>query len=180
MADLRVEGFGELLSAEGVARRLEALAGQIAPRIDDQTVAICLLTGGLWFAADLMRALALQGRHPLFDALWLSSYEDGQNSLGRVELRAPPRRSLDGRQALLIDDVIDSGLSLAEAARIVVGAGAREVLSVVFAAKPWPEQRGLEPDFIGWTAPDRFLVGYGMDAAGRYRGLPGVWAANSA
>jgi hypoxanthine phosphoribosyltransferase len=178
MADPRVEGFSELLSAEGVAQRVEVLARQIAPRIDDATVAICLLTGGLWFAADLMRALSRQGRHPLFDALWLSSYADGQTSLGRVELRAPPQRSLEGRQALLIDDVIDSGLSLAAAAGIVVETGAREVLSVVFAAKPWPEQRGLEPDFVGWTAPDRFLIGYGLDAAGRYRGLPGVWGAD--
>jgi hypoxanthine phosphoribosyltransferase len=178
MADLRVEGFSQLLSAEAVARHVDALAVAIAPRIDDETVAICLLTGGIWFAADLMRALALNGRHPLFDALWLSSYADGRASLGRVELRAPLQRPLDGRQALLIDDVIESGLSLAEAARIAAGAGAREVLSVVFAAKPWPQTRACEPDFIAWPAPDRFLIGHGLDAAGRFRGLPGVWAAD--
>jgi len=178
MADLRVDGFELLLSAEEVARRVETLAAQIAPRIDDETVAICLLTGGIWFAADLMRALAAHGRSPLFDALWLSSYEDGRQSTGRVELRAPLQRPLAGRQALLIDDVIESGLSLAEAARIAAEAGAREVLSVVFAAKPWPQGRVLEPDFAAWSAPDRFLIGYGLDAAGRYRGLPGVFAAN--
>ena len=178
MADLRVEGFTQLLSAEDVARRVEALAAQIAPRIDDETVAICLLTGGIWFVADLMRALALKGRHPLFDALWLSSYADGRRSLGRVELHASLQRPLDGRQALLIDDVIESGLSLAEAARMATEAGAREVLSVVFAAKPWPQARAREPDFTAWAAPDRFLIGYGMDAAGRYRGLPGVFAAD--
>ncbi len=176
MADLRVEGLVELLSAKAVAQRVEALAAEIAPRIDDEAVAICLLTGGLWFAADLMRALAAHGRHPLFDALWLSSYADGRKSLGQVELRASWQRPLQGRQVLLIDDVIDSGLSLAEAARMANQAGAREVLSVVFAAKPWPNPRRCEPDFTAWTAPDRFLVGYGLDEAGRYRGLPGVWA----
>jgi hypoxanthine phosphoribosyltransferase len=178
MADLRVEGFEPLLTAEDVARRVETLAAQIAPRIDDQAVAICLLTGGIWFAADLMRALALKGRHPLFDALWLSSYADGRQSLGRVELHAPLQRPLEGRRVLLIDDVIESGLTLAEAARIATEAGAREVLSVVFAAKPWPQARVREPDFTAWSAPDRFLVGYGLDAAGRYRGLPGVFAAD--
>ncbi len=176
MADLRVDGFEPLLSAEDVARRVDALAADVAPHIDDETVAICLLTGGLWFAADLMRALAVSGRHPLFDALWLSSYADGRQSTGRVELRAPLQRPLDGRQALLIDDVIESGLSLAEAARIAGEAGASEVLSVVFAAKSWRKARIREPDFTGWSAPDRFLVGYGLDAAGRFRGLPGVFA----
>jgi hypoxanthine phosphoribosyltransferase len=178
MADLRVDGFQRLLSAEDVARRVETLAAQIAPRIDDETVAICLLTGGIWFAADLMRALAVHGRSPLFDALWLSSYEDGRQSTGRVELRAPLQRSLAGRQALLIDDVIESGLSLAEAGRIATAAGASKVLSAVFATKPWAQPRAREPDFTAWSAPDRFLLGYGLDAAGRYRGLPGVFAAD--
>jgi hypoxanthine phosphoribosyltransferase len=178
MAEPGVEGFSLLLTAEAVAAHVQALAARIAPAIDDETVAVCLLTGAIWFAADLTRALAEAGRHPHFDALWLASYGDGRRSRGRVEVRAAFQRPLDGRRVLLIDDVIDSGLSLEEAARLSHAAGAREVLSAVFAAKPWPRARALEPDFIGWAAPDRFLVGYGMDAAGRFRGLPGVWAAD--
>jgi len=165
-----------LLSADQVAARVEVLADQIAPRIDDETVAVCLLTGGLWFAADLMRALAERGRHPLFDALWLSSYADERTSRGRVHVRAGLQRSVEGRAVLLIDDVADSGLSLAEAVRIVRAAGAASVLSAAFARKPWPTPREVEPDFVGWEAPDRFLVGYGLDDAGRLRGLPGIAA----
>jgi hypoxanthine phosphoribosyltransferase len=165
-----------LLSAEAIAARVEGLAEVIAPRIDDNSVAICLLTGGLWFAADLMRALAARGRHPLFDALWLSSYADQRASLGRVELRAGLQRPVAGRTVLLIDDIADSGLSLAEAVRIVRQAGAASVLSAAFARKPWPTPREVEPDFVGWEAPDRFLVGYGLDEAGRMRGLPGIYA----
>lgn len=166
----------ELLTQDDVARRVEALAARIAPRIDDETVAVCLLTGGLWFAADLTRALARAGRHPLFDALWVSSYLDGRESLGRLDVRAACQRPVEGRQVLLIDDVIDSGLSLAETAAILAAAGAREVLAAVFARKPWPTPRAREPDFVAWEAPARFLVGYGMDCAGRMRGLPGVGA----
>jgi hypoxanthine phosphoribosyltransferase len=165
-----------LLSADEIAARVETLADRIAPRIDDDCIAVCLLTGGLWFAADLMRALARRGRHPLFDALWLSSYADERASLGRVVLRAGLQRSAQGRTVLLVDDVADSGLSLAEAGRIVREAGAAAVLSVAFARKPWPGPRAAEPDFVGWEAPDRFLVGYGLDDAGRLRGLPGIAA----
>lgn len=168
--------LSELLSAEAIHLRVEALADQIAPRIDDEAVAVCLLTGGLWFAADLTRALARRDRHPLFDALWLSSYADARASQGQVAVHAGLQRPVAGRQVLLIDDVFDSGLSLSEAARITREAGAAEVLCAVFARKPWPSPRALEPDFVGWEAPERFLVGYGLDDAGRFRGLPGIAA----
>jgi hypoxanthine phosphoribosyltransferase len=72
--------------------------------------------------------------------------------------------------------VVDTGLSLSEAARLVRDAGAREVITCVFARKPWPTPRVLEPDFVAWDAPARFLVGYGMDAEGRLRGLPYIAA----
>lgn len=165
-----------LLTEAEVAARVEALAGRIAPRIDDDTVAVCLLTGGLWFCADLMRALARSGRNVRFDAIWLASYGDGRTSLGRCEVRADLQRPLAGRRALIVDDVFDTGLSLSEAARLVRDAGAVEALTAVFARKPWPEPRPIEPDFVAWEAPPRYLVGYGMDHSGQFRGLPYVAA----
>jgi hypoxanthine phosphoribosyltransferase len=165
-----------LLSEDEISRRVEALARRIAPRTDDDTVAVCLLTGGLWFCADLMRALARQGRHVRFDALWLASYRDERASAGRCEVRADLQRPLVGRKALIVDDVFDTGLSLSEAFRLVRDAGASEVLTAVFARKPWPTARALDPDFVGWDAPARYLVGYGMDSAGAYRGLPYIAA----
>lgn len=165
-----------LLPEDEVARRVEALAQRLAPETDDGTVAVCLLTGGLWFCADLMRALARAGRHVGFDALWLASYGDDRGSRGRCEVRADLQRPIDGRTALVVDDVFDTGLSLSEAARLVRDAGASRVLTCVFARKPWPTQRAIEPDFVAWEAPARFLVGYGMDAAGSYRGLPYIGA----
>jgi hypoxanthine phosphoribosyltransferase len=163
-----------LLDAAAVARCVDRLADEIAPRVDDGVIAIALLTGGLWFAADLTRALAQRGRHLLFDALWLASYGDEHASSGRVQVRAGLQRPVAGRRVLLLDDVFDSGLSLREAVRHLQEAGAAEVLSAVFARKPWPDPRGMEPDFVGWEAPARYLVGYGMDSAGAWRGLPYV------
>jgi hypoxanthine phosphoribosyltransferase len=165
-----------LLGPEAIAERVEALAVRIAPRIDDGAVAVALLTGGLWFAADLTRALARAGRHLAFDALWLSSYGEARASSGACELRAGLQHPVAGKTVLLIDDVFDSGLSLSEAARIAREAGAATVLSAVFARKPFPQRRAAEPDFVAWEAPARFLVGYGMDAAGAWRGLPFIGA----
>ncbi|HEX4710057.1 phosphoribosyltransferase [Phenylobacterium sp.] len=165
-----------LLSENEITERVDGLARAIAPHIDDETVAVCLLTGGLWFCADLTRALSRRGRNVGFDALWLASYGDARASLGRCEVRADLQRPLAGRTALVVDDVFDTGLSLSEAARLVRDAGAGTVLTCVFARKPWPTQRAIEPDFVAWEAPARFLVGYGMDAAGRYRGLPYIGA----
>jgi hypoxanthine phosphoribosyltransferase len=163
-----------LLSAAEIAAAVQALADRIAPRVADGTVAVALLTGALWFAADLTRALEARGRRLKFDALWMTSYGDQRVSGGRCVVRADLQRPVLGRAVLLIDDVFDSGLSLTEAARHVREAA--EVLTAVFCRKPWPEPRPPEPDFVAWEAPARFLVGYGMDDAGNWRGLPYVGA----
>lgn len=165
-----------LLSEAAVAAAVEAVADRIAPRIDDDTVAVVLLTGGIWYAADLSRALSRRGRDVAFDALWLASYHDARASSGRCEVRADLQRPLVGRKALIVDDVFDSGLSLSEAARLVKDAGASEVLTTVFASKPFPSPRAMTPDFVAWEAPARFLVGYGLDDGGRWRGLPYIGA----
>jgi hypoxanthine phosphoribosyltransferase len=172
------DDFEVLLSEAEVNARVAEVAQRLAPRIHDDAVAVCLLTGGLWFASDLTRALARLGLHVAFDALWLASYGDARTSSGRCQVRADLHRPLAGRQALVLDDVVDTGLSLSEAARLVRDAGAREVITCVFARKPWPTPRVCEPDFAAWDAPPRFLVGYGMDADGRYRGLPYIAAAD--
>jgi hypoxanthine phosphoribosyltransferase len=91
-------------------------------------------------------------------------------------VRADLQRPLVGRKALVVDDVFDTGLSLSEAYRLVRDAGAAEVLTAVFARKPWPRKRAMQPDFVAWEAPARYLVGYGMDTGGAYRGLPYICA----
>ena len=165
-----------LLAAEEIARRVERLAAEIAARIDDDWIVVCLVLGGLWFTADLTRALSRRGCDPGFDARWLASYGDARTTSGEVAVRAGLQRPVAGRSVLIVDDVVDSGLSLQAARRIVADADAHEALTAVFARKPWPSPRAVEPDFVGWEAPDRFLAGYGMDVGGRRRGLPTIVA----
>jgi hypoxanthine phosphoribosyltransferase len=91
-------------------------------------------------------------------------------------IRAPLQRSVEGRQVLIMDDVLDTGASLKIACEIVREAGAAEVLTAVFARKPDPlkdgKTREKDADFSAWEAPARYLVGYGLDDGGRFRALP--------
>ena len=87
----------EILSEARVAEIVESMADAIAPRIDDETVFVCMLTGGIWFSADLSRALARRGRNPLFDSLWVSSYADGRTTTGVVQIRAGLQRPVQGQ-----------------------------------------------------------------------------------
>ncbi|HTN41739.1 MAG TPA: phosphoribosyltransferase family protein [Asticcacaulis sp.] len=164
-----------LLSEDEVQGRVNALAELLCDYIKPDCVGICLLTGGIWFAADLSRALNRAGRDIAFDALWLSSYVDSHES-GAMLIRAPLQRSVEGRQVLIMDDVLDTGASLKIACAIAREAGAAEVLTAVFARKPDPlkdgHARDMEADFSAWEAPARYLVGYGLDDGGKYRALP--------
>lgn len=163
-----------LLSEDEVAARVEALAARLAPQMDEDWTLVALLQGAIPFAADLLRALARQGRHPILDSLWLESYRDARESSGKVVVRADISRPIEGRRALIVDDVFDSGRTIAYARAHLMAKGAAGTLACAFVRKP---QALNEPiDAIGWDAPDDFLVGYGMDDRGRYRGLPYIAA----
>ena len=162
-----------LLSETEIAARVETLADAFAD-IDDNWTLVALLQGAIPFAADLMRALARRGKHPIYDSLWLESYRDARESSGKVVVRADVSRSLEGRAALIVDDVFDSGRTIAFARAHLTAKGARTTRACAFVRKP--SALGEPIDAIGWDAPDLFLVGYGMDDAGRYRGLPFIAA----
>ncbi len=165
-----------LLTAEEIAARVERLADTFAAQVDDGWTVVALLQGAIPFASDLMRAIEKRGRHPIYDSLWLESYRDARESSGKVVVRADISRSVDGRPALIVDDVFDSGRTIAYARAHLMAKGATKTLACAFVRKP---QAANEPiDAVGWDAPDLFLVGYGMDDAGRYRGLPYIAALN--
>lgn len=162
-----------LLSAEEIAARVDTLADGFAAQVDDGWTVVALLQGAIPFAADLMRAIEKRGRHPIYDSLWLESYRDARESSGKVMVRADISRPIEGRPALIVDDVFDSGRTIAYARAHLLAKGATRTLACAFVRKPQAE--GVI-DGIGWDAPDAFLVGYGMDDAGRYRGLPYIAA----
>ncbi|HVY85661.1 MAG TPA: phosphoribosyltransferase family protein [Caulobacterales bacterium] len=162
-----------LLDEAEIARRVDALADQLH-EVDDGWTVVALLQGATPFAADLMRAFARRGRNPLYDSLWLESYRDARQSSGKVVVRADISRSIEGRPALILDDVFDSGRTIAFARAHLAAKGATRTLVAAFVRKP--QSVGEPIDAVGWDAPDEFLIGYGMDDAGRYRGLPYIAA----
>src|SRR5215468_7839405 len=112
MADARLR---VLLDASDIAARVSALADGFAAQVDDGWTVVALLQGAIPFAADLMRAMEARGRHPIYDSLWLESYRDARESSGKVMVRADISRPIDSRPALIVDDVFDSGRTLAYA-----------------------------------------------------------------
>ena len=163
-----------LLTAEDIAARVDKLAEGFAAQVDDNWTVVALLQGAIPFAADLMRALEKRGRHPIYDSLWLESYRDARESSGKVVVRADISRPIEGRCALIVDDVFDSGRTIAYARAHLMAKGATKTLACAFVRKP--QAMGEPIDAYAWDAPDAYLIGYGMDDAGRYRGLPYIAA----
>lgn len=166
-----------VLSEEDLMARVEDLAERLAPRLSHSDwTAVSILIGATPFTSDLMKALARRGLHPVLDVLWLESYRDARESSGRVVVRADVSRSVEGRGILLIDDVFDTGRTLDFAKHHLMAKGAREVITIALTRKPWASRGAGGVDFCAFDAPGRFLVGYGMDDAGLYRGLPYIGA----
>ena len=168
--------FDVLLSEADLAKVIEDLADRLAPRLVGEWTAINILIGATPFTSDLMKALARRHVHPILDALWLESYRDGQESSGRVVVRVDIARPVAGRSVLILDDVFDTGRTLEFARNHFLAKGAREVITCALARKPWAPTGEDAVDYYAWDAPPRFLVGYGMDDAGKYRGLPYIGA----
>lgn len=165
-----------VLSEADLMARVDELAERLVPRLKGDWTAVSILIGATPFTSDLMKALARRDVHPVLDVLWLESYRDARESSGRVVVRADVSRPVEGRGMLLIDDVFDTGRTLDFAKQHLIAKGAREVLTVALTQKPWAPRGAEGVDFCAFDAPGRFLVGYGMDDAGLYRGLPFIGA----
>lgn len=163
-----------LFDEAAIAARVDAMAATLAAEVDDGWTVVVLLQGAMPFAVDLLRGLARRNKHPLLDSLWLESYRDARESSGKVVVRADLSREIEGRPALILDDVFDSGRTIAYARAHLAAKGATRTLACAMIRKP--AALGEPIELIGFDAPDRFLVGYGMDDAGRYRGLPFIGA----
>jgi len=172
MAGIAPVAIKTLFSAEKIARRVEALAHEIAAARLHDPIVVAVLKGSFIFAADLIRALHRQGLAPEIDFIFLASYGAGTTSKGDVVVVRDVESKLEGRDVVIVDDILDSGRTLAFAKTLLETRGARSVRTCVLIDKQVPRAAPITPDFVGFPCPPVFVVGYGTDLAHRYRELP--------
>ncbi len=163
-----------VFSAETIAARLKNLADEIKARELEPLLVVAVLKGSFVFAADLIRALHQAGMAPEVDFLTLASYRKSKVSSGKVEILRDLDLGVEGRTVLIIDDVLDSGRTLAFAKDLIVARGAQKILTCVLLDKKVSRAVDVVADFRAFECADEFVVGYGMDVAHRYRELPFV------
>jgi hypoxanthine phosphoribosyltransferase len=159
-------------SAEEIATRVHEMAADLAKQLPADTLVVAVLKGSFVFAADLIRSLSRAGANWSMDFLTLSSYGTGTKSSGNVRIVRDIVDDVRGRDVLLIDDILESGLTLSFAKNLLKERGAHRVWVCTLLDKPHKRRAPLEADFTGFRAGDEFLVGYGLDWAHRFRGLP--------
>jgi len=159
-----------LFTAEGIARRRREIAAEISrDYVDCDLVMVCILKGSMPFFVDLCREMSLPVR---YEYVGVSSYFEGTESSGRVELTADLNESIEGKHVLLVDDIVDTGRTVRFLCNQL---GGRNPASLKLAALlDKPSRRVVEVDiaYVGFTIPDEFVVGYGLDYKQRYRNLP--------
>ena len=158
-----------LYTADQIQEAIHRTAAQILERFgtEEQVIALCLLNGAIWYTADLLRCLP-----PNFElqTIRISSYE-GMDSTGKLKWHgALP--DCKGKRVLVIDDVLDTGLTMKEVCDTLYANGAAAVVSTVAINKNGRRNVQFEADFCALHCDDLFLVGYGLDFNGKYRNLP--------
>lgn len=162
-----------VLSRRAVSRRVGQLARQIAGHYanDDLTI-LAVLTGSFIFLADLVRRLSLPMK---LNVISLESYPGKTTTPQKVKFKSPLSASLRGRHVLIVDDILDSGQTLATLTRAVQALGPASMKVCVLLRKHRPDlARRMDADFVGFDVDGEFLVGYGLDFDSRYRNLPDI------
>jgi hypoxanthine phosphoribosyltransferase len=168
MMDADVEEV--LLSGEQIQARVAELGAQLAADYEGrEPVLVSVLKGSIVFLADLVRATPI----PLsIDLMEVSSYGTSTESSGQVRILKDLSTSIEGREVLVVEDIIDTGLTLNYLLRYLHDKGPASIRICCLLDKPARRLAPIEIDYRGFTIPDRFVIGYGLDYGERYRNLP--------
>lgn len=161
-----------LITEEELAIRVKELAAQITEDYRDKDLVVaCTLRGSYIFMADLTRAIEL----PMtVDFMAVSSYGSGTTSSGQVEIRKDLSDPIEGKDLLIVEDILDSGNTLYYLQQVLSARHPASIKICTLMDKPIRRAKPITADYIGFTIPDAFVVGYGLDYDEKYRNLPYV------
>ena len=163
-----------LVGAEDLTRRVKELADQIShDYADKDLLLIGVLKGAVFFVSDLMRHLDIPVE---VDFMAVASYGSATRSSGVVRILKDLDAAIEGRDVLIVEDIVDSGLTLQYLLRNLAGRNPRSLEVCALLIKPERREVDLHTRYVGFEIPDKFAIGYGLDHAERYRNLPYVAA----
>jgi len=158
-----------LISRAQIEQRVAELGSEISRDFQGtDLIVLCVLKGAVFFTTDLVRALTVEVS---IDFIQVSSYGSQKQSSGVVTILKEPQLDMHDRAVLIVEDIIDSGMSMREVHRYIRSRGARSVKVATFLDKPKSRKVPFEADYIGFTIEPQFVVGYGLDFAEKYRNL---------
>ena len=163
----------EMISAKAIAARIEALCREIQAEFEgtDKLVVVGLLRGSFVFIADLVRELDLPIEVDFIEA---SSYGDATESSREVRILKDLRGAIEGRDVLVVEDIVDTGHTLNHVIKLLKSRKPRRLKTIALLNKPSRREVEFSADWIGFDIPDEFVVGYGIDFAQRNRNLPHI------
>jgi len=171
-------GLKILLSREQIQTRIAELGAQITGDYAGKRLhLVCILKGACMFLSDLLRTLEVDTS---IDFIAVSSYKNGSSTTGEVQLTKDLDFPLDKREVLIVEDIVDTGLTLSYLKDLLASRHPNSLKIVTLLDKPSRRIQPIEVDYIGFEIPDAFVVGYGLDYAERYRQLPHICVVETA
>jgi len=161
-----------LFTREQIDRRVAEMARQISTDLAaSDVIALCVLKGAMFFCSDLVRQMDLD---VALDFIQISSYGNQKYSSGVVTILKEPQLDMRGKNVLIVEDIIDSGLSIREVTTYIESRGAAKVKTAAFLDKPKARKVPFTPEYVGFSIDPQFVIGYGLDFAEKYRNIPEV------
>jgi hypoxanthine phosphoribosyltransferase len=161
-----------LFSREQIDRRVAEMATQISADFEGtELIALCVLKGAMFFCADLVREMSMD---VALDFIQVSSYGNQKHSSGVVTILKEPQLDMRGKSVLIVEDIVDSGLSIREVHNYIESRGAVKVKTAAFLDKAKARKVPFTPDYVGFEIEPQFVIGYGLDFAEKYRNIPEV------
>ncbi|HRK20237.1 MAG TPA: hypoxanthine phosphoribosyltransferase [Fimbriimonadaceae bacterium] len=159
-----------LIATEQIQARIEEMAAQIRSDYGDEPIlAVAVLKGSFLFFADLIRQLGDQVK---VDFVQVSSYGDGTESSGIVQIRKDLDINIEGKNVLIVEDIVDTGATLSHLCELLHTRRPKSLKVASLLSKPEARRLDAPMDYVGFEIPNAFVVGYGLDHAERYRNLP--------